>query len=106
MAVEATGYYVIVLPDVVEEKSQGGIILAKETLDSNKYATIHGTIVDIGPIAWHGFGDGRPWASIGDRVIYARYAGKRLEDPDNPELEYVLMCDNDILAITKRKDSE
>lgn len=100
MAFEATGYYVIVRPDPTEEVSEGGIVLATETVTANKFATNYGTIVSVGPIAWDGFADGRKWAAIGDHVLYARYAGKRLETDDGDEL--VVMCDSDILAVERK----
>ncbi len=61
-----------------------------------------GVIVAIGNTAWKDFGD--PWATVGDTVVYAKNAGKSVEDPEdpeNPEYQYVLLNDEDVVAIIK-----
>lgn len=95
------GYFVLVEPEVTEEKTASGIVLATNTVDANRLATDTGRVVKIGPMAWSGFGDGSPWAKEGDKVQFARYAGKRIKDPDNKDVEYILMNDNDILCTLK-----
>lgn len=92
-----TGYHVLVLPDVTEEKTESGIILARDTIEANKDTTVTGTLYKVGVTAWRGFDDGTPWASEGDRVVYAKYAGKRITDPDSG-IEYLLMSDSDIVC--------
>ena len=92
-----TGYHVLVLPDDVEEKTESGIVLATMTIEANKDTTVTGILYKVGPTAWKGFDDGTPWADEGDRVIYAKYAGKRVTDPDT-KTEYLLMSDSDIVC--------
>jgi len=95
------GYRVLVKADSVEEISSGGIVLAKATVDADKFATTTGTLVAIGDQAWSGFAAGEHWAKVGDRVQYAKYANTRIQDPDNPKEEYLLLNDNDILCTVK-----
>lgn len=65
-----------------------------------------GVIVKIGEFAWmrqdmQGSKEPafwRPWAKVGDTVIFSRYAGKLVRDPENGE--YLLqMNDEDIQSV-------
>jgi len=91
-----TGGHLLVLPDKVEEKTAGGIYLPQETRDKEQRAATVGTLVDIGESAWTDLDDGSPWAKIGDKVSYARYAGVSMIGQDKQS--YVLINDNDVLA--------
>ncbi len=92
------GYFLLVKPQEVEEVTEGGIILSGSTLKQDRLATDLGVIQKIGPIAWHGFADGTPWAKVGDVVMFAKYAGKRITDPETG-VEYLLINDNDVLSV-------
>ena len=91
-----TGGHVLVLPDKVKEKTSGGIILPETIRDKEQAAATSGVIISIGSSAWKDLDDGTPWAEVGDRVSYARYAGVAMTGSDN--VDYVLINDNDILA--------
>jgi len=91
-----TGGHVLVLPDKVKEKTSGGIILPETIRDKEQAAATSGIIISIGPSAWKDLDDGKPWANVGERVSYARYAGVVMTGNDN---DYVLINDNDILAV-------
>lgn len=91
-----TGGHLLVLPDKVEEMTAGGIIMPQETRDKEQQAATVGTLVDIGESAWADLDDGSPWAGIGDKVSYARYAGISMLGQDGES--YVLINDNDVLA--------
>jgi co-chaperonin GroES (HSP10) len=68
-----------------------------------------GVIVAIGPDCWEAFRkvdstgnevNGKPWASVGDYVLYAKYAGKNVIDPFTPEdKDLIILNDEDIIAI-------
>lgn len=93
---EVLGHRVLVKPDPIEEKTSSGLIISygdKELL--HKRAMDRGTLVGVGPNAWKAFDDGQAWANAGDKVYYAKHAGKILTDPDTDE-EYVLLNDEDI----------
>lgn len=91
-----TGGHVLVLPDKVEEKTEGGIYLPPTVQEQEQAAATSGIVISIGPQAWKDLDDGKPWAAIGDRVNYPRYAGVVMKG--NDDVEYVLINDNDILA--------
>lgn len=99
-SLEPVGYFLLVEPKPIETTTESGIIIADVTLKQERLATDIGTLIKIGPIAWNGFADGKPWATVGDKVLYAKYAGKRIVDPKTDK-EYVLINDNDVLSIVK-----
>lgn len=57
-----------------------------------------GTIVAVGDLAWKQF-DVAPWAVLGDRVAFAKYAGKVFKDPSDMESVYLVINDEDIIAV-------
>ena len=91
-----TGGHLLVLPDKVEEKTEGGIYLPDTARDKEQAAATSGTIIAVGASAWKDLDDGQPWAALADRVTYGRYAGVTLTGKDG--VDYVLLNDNDILA--------
>jgi len=100
------GHRVLVKPDVKEEKTQGGIIIAETIREREELAGIFGTLVAVGPTAWAAFDDGRPWAQIGDKVVFSKYGGLVLEDPETKVL-YRLLNDEDIYCtIESEKPNE
>lgn len=103
--IKPCGHKVIVKADPVQKTSEGGIlIVADEKME--KAGIQRGTLVAHGPQAWKAFSNdftGEPWASPGDYVVYARFAGKFIEDPYTKE-EYLIMNDEDILAIMSEED--
>ena len=100
--IRPTEFKVLILPDPVEEKV-GSIIMPTAKQDSDKYATIIGTVIAVSPLAftyatkdeWQAAGTAPPKA--GDRVMYGKYAGVRHKAKD--EREYLLVNDKDIVAI-------
>ena len=100
---EAIGHRIIVEPDPVDnERDLGDGRKLEIVVDENKEsaAQIVGTVVQIGPTAWRDFNKdytNEPWAEIGDKVMYSRYGGKRVQDPENYK-EYVILNDEDILC--------
>lgn len=96
--IEPAGHRVLIKPDIVEEKTAGGIILAQTTKDRDQQATMRGTVVNVGVNAWKAFDDGTPWASEGDKVVFRKYAGEVIKDGEE---EYRVVNDDDILAVIK-----
>ena len=98
------GNYVIVKPEVIEKVSTGGIILDDSMVNRENTAKVRGTLVAVGDMAWKDWGDGSPWAKVGDRVYFKRHVSDKIEDEDDldkhgkPTL-YFLLADLDILAV-------
>ncbi len=76
-----TGWRLLVMPFKVKEKSEGGIIIAQETLDRARAAVQVGYVLKMGPLCYmdkERYPTG-PWCKPKDWVIFARYAGSRME---------------------------
>ena len=95
--INPTGHYILVLPNEVETKTASGIILVDETIENAQRDTTAGILIACGPIGWTEFGDGKPWAKIGDQVSYGKYAGRDMTGADGKQ--YVLMNAEDVLAV-------
>lgn len=87
------GHRVLVMPQVIEEKTEGGIYIPQQVIDHEKAGVDKGVVVAIGSTCWP---DSPPWCDVGDTVIWARYAGKPVWDADTL---YHLLNDEDILAV-------
>ena len=110
--VKAVGHRVIVRADPVEEMSKGGIVLQVDTKRESAAAQ-RGTVYDVGEMAWkndlYGYGKPgwEPWVKKGDRVYFARYAGKTLRDNENGlEVVYFILNDEDIQCLILEEGTE
>lgn len=63
-------------------------------------AVSEGVVVEVGLTSFKDFGTISP-IKEGDYVVYAKYAGRPIEDRDTKEL-YVLLNDEDCLAIIRK----
>ena len=99
--IKPTGHRVLIKPDKVETTTAAGIILnIDEKLE--KGGVQKGLLVDCGPQSWKAFSidfTGEPWAVKGDYIYFSRYAGKFVQDPADPDTEYMIMNDEDILGV-------
>jgi chaperonin GroES len=84
---------VLILPDPVEEKTKGGIILTDSTKDKEQMAQVKGTIVACASDAFWEWGI-KPVPGM--HVYYGKYAGYTVKGADGQE--YRLVNDNDIVA--------
>ena len=91
------GYRVLVKPEPIEEKTAGGIIIAQT--DPYKQAQCAGTIVAIGEACWRE--SPKPWAKVGDRVLFARYGGLIRKGLDGEE--YRILNDEQITCVIDQK---
>ncbi len=98
MKIKALGFNVIVEMEVVEEVSEGGIVLPSDLIAKEQDATDVGYIRDIGPTAWDGYPgcdkEGKTPAEcwgieIGMKVEYRRFEGKKSAHPDYPNHRYI-----------------
>ena len=92
-----TGWRILVMPFKVKEKTEGGIIIAQETLDRARFATQVGYVLKMGDLCYQDkdkYPTG-PWCAEKDWVIFARYAGSRMEI-DGGEIR--MLNDDEILG--------
>ena len=76
-----TGWRILVMPFQVKEETQGGIIIAQETLNRARAAVQVGYVLKKGPLCYadkERYPTGA-WCEEKDCVIFARYAGSRME---------------------------
>jgi co-chaperonin GroES (HSP10) len=72
----------------------------------HKASVTEGTVVQIGPDAFsdYGYTETKPLA-IGDRVQFAKFAGRVVFDPDEPTKRMAVINDEDVIAIIKSKEN-
>ena len=93
MNIEPVGYRVLIEPESGEKKTDSGLIIPpRERIEQEI-----GTIVAIGPLAWADHANGENWAEVGDRVLYAKYGGKMVTDPETG-VDYRCVNDEDIVC--------
>src|SRR3990167_7693040 len=106
-----TGFRVLIRPDPIEKVTKGGIVIpvVGTTERRAQAAQMTGAVIDVGSTAWKAFDPGphwKPWAKVGDHVVYSRHAGRFIADPDNPGQELILLNDEDVLAVIEEKEEE
>ena len=99
-----TGWRLLVLPHRGQGKTKGGVILSDKTVEETQIATNVGLVLAMGPDAYSDkerFPNG-PWCKKNDWVIFARYAGSRL-NIEGGELR--ILNDDEILGTTDDPES-
>ena len=99
-----TGWRILVLPHRGQGKTKGGVLLSDQTVEESQVATNVGLVLAIGPDAYNDkerFPNG-PWCKEKDWVIFARYAGSRL-NIEGGELR--ILNDDEILGTTNDPES-
>lgn len=89
------GHRVLVKPDEPPDKI-GSVFVPVWVKENKAFEIVQGEIVDIGETAWKAFDDGKPWAKVGDRVMFAKYGGSIIEEND---VKYRILNDEDIICI-------
>lgn len=90
---------VLVLPDLVEKKSPGGIILTETLKEKQQWAQVKGTFVAAGSNAFLEWGVAAARPEPGSRVVITQYGGVTHDGADGQK--YVVMDDKDILALVE-----
>ena len=99
-----TGWRILVLPHRGQGKTKGGVLLSDQTVEETQVATNVGLVLEIGPDAYSDkerFPNGA-WCKKKDWVIFARYAGSRL-NIEGGELR--ILNDDEILGTTDDPES-
>ncbi len=86
------GERIVIKPMEQETQTRGGILLP----DTAKEKPQEGEVVAVGPGRPADDGTRIPMElTVGDKVIYSKYAGTEYEDGDE---EYLIMRESDVLA--------
>lgn len=96
--VRCSEFNVLVLPEVVEQKTAGGIILPDAVKDANGAAGQRGRLVNVSPVAFDfaTFPEGTA-PTVGDVVLFAKYAGTIIRGLDGREFRVIK--DRDVMAV-------
>lgn len=106
--IKPLGNRILLKPIEVENKTSGGIILPDTALEKHKARQQEAIVVDMGVMAFQlevggilQYTADKP--KIGDKVRVIKYVGDTFVGDDG--LEYKLINDQDILAITTRREN-
>lgn len=87
----------------IEGTDKAIVIAQANTLEEKKMeaSRVEGTVVGIGPTAYNDLTDEIP-VEIGDHVVYAKYAGVYVTDPETEET-LVVLNDSDVLCVVRKE---
>lgn len=88
------GNKVLVLPQVIESYSKGGIFIPVPSQEKEEMAQMFGKVIEIGRMCW--VDEPEPRAAVGDDIIFARYAGELFTGDDGKK--YRIMNARDVIA--------
>ena len=94
---QPTGWRILVLPFKMKEKTEGGVLLGQETLERQQVASQCGNVLAMGSECYRDkqrYPTG-PWCKVDDWVVFARYAGSRIEIEGG---EVRLLNEDEVLA--------
>ena len=97
---QPTGWRILVLPFRIDERTKGGILLGDEALERQQVASQCGNVLAMGKSCYSDkdrYPEG-PWCKVGDWVVFARYAGSRIEIEGG---EVRLLNEDEVLATVK-----
>lgn len=89
------GHRVLVLPEVIETKSAGGIIMPDVLNQREEMAQTKGMVIAVGEDAYNDTPS--VWCGEGDEVVFAKYSGLLWDGQDGKK--YRILNDLDIVAI-------
>ena len=94
---QPTGWRILVLPFKINEKTKGGVILGQDTIERQQVGSQCGNVLAMGSECYRDkkrYPNG-PWCKVGDWVVFARYAGSRIEIEGG---EVRLLNEDEVLA--------
>lgn len=109
MSIQPVTFRIVVRPYKVEEedpayqaaKRMGLDLTMEKKLSREQAAVDRGVVVSFGPTAFVEFGCDNP-LKVGDEIVYAKHAGKEVEDLETGE-KLVVINDGDVVAILKKE---
>lgn len=108
MKIEPVTYRIVVKPHDITEEDEAyrsakklGIQIAGNDIKREQEGVDMGTVLSMGPVAFEAFNTPNP-LKVGDTIIYARFGGKKVKDPETKE-EFLILNDEDVIAILSKE---
>ena len=91
--INPVGWRVLIKPQEIKKVSKGGIILTTETSEAREQmGNTTGVVIAMGDQCFAD--EPEPWCSVGDKIIFAKYAGLLYLGKDGKQ--YRMVNDKDI----------
>ena len=97
---QPTGWRILVLPFKMNEKTKGGLLITESVIERQQVAAQTGLVWAMGAQCYadkERYPSG-PWCKKGDWVVFARYAGSRIQIEGG---EVRLLNEDEVLATVK-----
>ena len=101
---QPTGWRMLVLPYAGKAKTDGGIVLTKQTTDREALATVVAYVVKKGPLCYNDksrYGE-TSWCEEKQWVLIGRYSGSRFKLEDGAEVR--IINDDEVIATILNPD--
>ena len=106
MRIEPFLHRVLVKPDDLEETDPtfkaikaAGLQIPESIKEKERYAITTGIVLEVGKTCFKDYGGDPSWLKKGERVIYAKYGGKEIPDPNHKDKKLALLSDEDIVGV-------
>jgi co-chaperonin GroES (HSP10) len=86
--------------DVYRRAREAKIEIVRDKMVREQEGVDVGFVIAIGDTAFKDYG-GTNWCEVGDKIVFAKFAGKSVEDPNDKETKFVVINDEDVIAIVK-----
>ncbi len=107
MSIQPITHRILVKPEDVSETKYKteikGFVIAGDQKEREQKGVDKGTVLRMGPTAFLDYDTVNP-LSVGDTIVFAKYAGKEVEDPEFPDEKFVLLNDEDVIAIVRNTE--
>jgi chaperonin GroES len=91
------GYRLLVLPDVIQKRSAGGLYLPEETTGREEMAQVKGTLIAVGDGCWSDTPAAKDYPKPGDRIVFGKYSGLLWNGADGEK--YRILNDTDVVGL-------
>jgi len=106
MSFKPCGHRLVVKPfkqeevdEVLKNAKKFGFEIVNENKKREDASVDTGIVLAIGPTAWHDF-KSEAWCAVGDTILFAKFSGKFVEDPETKE-DVVILNDEDVIAVVQ-----
>ena len=101
LGIAPVGNRIIIEQDVLETTTESGIVLQLENEFAEQAGQVAGTVMALGDDCYYQYE--KNWCKVGDRVLFAKFAGKAINDVSTGK-QYLVMNDIDIVALINEEN--